>query len=291
MGLAPAAADGTARLGAELSSFKRYLRASNKAPLRISTYAKAVEGLAAYLSDNGMPTSPSVIRREHLESYLVSLHDRGHRPATVAQRYRSLQQFFRWLDEEGEVQGSPMANMKAPTVPEEPPPVLREEELRKLLRACEGQGFEERRDTAILRLLIDTGMRRGEAAGLKVTDVNFEVNCAGVMGKGRRPRACPFGNKTAVALDRYLGVRARRPGAKIEWLWLGKKGRLGESRGRTAAAETCRRGRARPSSVPTFVQAHMRTFDACRGNAEGRSHAAGRLALATDALAVRCLCR
>lgn len=229
MGSAAVAKDVSRPIGDELSSFTRHLQASNKAPLTIATYSKAVMGLSDFLSQTGMPLTPSAIRREHIESYLVALHERGHRPATVAQRFRSLQQFFRWLRDEGEIPESPMAKMRAPGVPEQPPPVLRDDELKRLLKACEGSGFEERRDTALLRLLIDTGMRRAEAAGLRVADVDFDDDVAVVMGKGRRARACPFGTKTALALDRYDRVRRRRPDASSEWLWLGKKGRLGES--------------------------------------------------------------
>lgn len=229
MSSAAVAEDVSRPIAEELSSFTRHLQAGNKAPLTITTYSKAVAALAEYLSRTGMPTAAAGIRREHVESYLVALHDRGHRPATVAQRFRSLQQFFKWLRDEGEVAESPMANMRAPLVPEQPPPVLRDDELKRLLKACEGQGFEERRDTAILRLLIDTGMRRAEAAGLRLKDIDFDDDVAIVMGKGRRVRACPFGKKTALALDRYDRVRRRRPDASSEWLWLGKKGRLGES--------------------------------------------------------------
>ena len=70
------------------------------------------------------------------------------RPATVAQRFRSLQQFFKWLAAEGEIRTSPMANMKPPAIPEEPPPVIDPDEMRRLLASCAGTDFEQRRDTA-----------------------------------------------------------------------------------------------------------------------------------------------
>jgi integrase/recombinase XerC len=47
------------------------------------------------------------------------------------------------------------------------------------------------------------------------------------MGKGRRPRACPFGHKTALALDRYLRQRKRQRQAELPHLWLGVNGRPG----------------------------------------------------------------
>jgi site-specific recombinase XerD len=55
------------------------------------------------------------------------------------------------LIDEGEITSNPMERMRSPTVPEDPPAVLSDAELRALLKACEGQGFVARRDTAIIR--------------------------------------------------------------------------------------------------------------------------------------------
>src|SRR5438128_558421 len=111
----------------ELDSFTRHLRAENKARSTVVTYAKAVEQLGDFLDRTGMPRDVATIRREHVEAFLVDLQVRGHRPATVAQRFRSLQQFFKWLADEGEVRESPMARMKVPAVPLEPPAILSED--------------------------------------------------------------------------------------------------------------------------------------------------------------------
>jgi len=218
-------------LQANLASFVRHLRAENKAPSTIVTYAKAVEQLDGFLAAprRRRPRLVADLRREDIEAFLVDRSEAGMRPATLSQRFRSLQQFFRWLAEEGEIERSPMATMHPPQVPETPPPVLREEELRRLLEACAGTSFDDRRDSAILRLFIDTGMRRAELAGLRLEDVDFDHEVALVLGKGRRPRACPFGHRTGQALDRYLRVRSRRADAHEPWLWLGKRGRLTET--------------------------------------------------------------
>ena len=51
-----------------------------------------------------------------------------------------------------------------------------------------------------------------------------------MFGKYRRARACPFGHKTALALNRYLRVRAEHPlAATTPALWLGKRGPLTEN--------------------------------------------------------------
>ena len=117
-----------------------------------------------------------------------------------------------------------MANMRPPQVPEDPPPVMSEDNLRALLKACEGQAFVDRRDMAIVRLFLDTGARRAEIAGLMVDDIDWTLNVILVKGKGGSQRACAFGRRPAAALDRYMRARARHPHADDPMLWLGRVG-------------------------------------------------------------------
>ena len=209
-------------------SFRRTLLAENKSPKTIKTYGEAVRLFSDFLARHGMPTSVASVHREHVEAFIANLLERF-KPATASNRYRALQVFFKWLVEEGEIKVSPMANMKPPRVPEEPPPVLSDDQLCRLLKACEGRDFETRRDMAIIRLFVDTGMRLSELSGLKVDDIDFEANVAIVLGKGRRPRACPFGRKMALALDRYLRSRAQHRDAARPELWLGHAGPMTSS--------------------------------------------------------------
>lgn len=89
--------------------------------------------------------------------------------------------------------------------------------------------FENRRDEAIIRLFVDTGMRAGELAGLRVSDVDREQQVVHVVGKGSRGRACPYGAKSADALRRYMRARARHACAASEALWRGKKAPLSDT--------------------------------------------------------------
>jgi site-specific recombinase XerD len=197
-------------------------------PRTIDSYMEAVRLFSRFLEDRGMPTQAGTIRREHIEAFLADVLERF-KPATAANKFRSLQQFFKWLSEEGEIPESPMRNMRPPHVPEEPVPLLSEDELRRLFKSCEGRLFEDRRDNAIVSLFLDTGMRRNELATLRQSDIDFDLSVALVMGKGRRPRAAPFGRKTAVALDRYLRARAGHPLAHLPDLWLGQRGPITNS--------------------------------------------------------------
>ena len=118
-----------------------------------------------------------------------------------------------------------MARMHPPIVPEQPVPVLTMDQLRALLAGCKSNAVLDRRDAAIIRLLVDTGGRLGEVAGLTLQDVDFENDVIHVMGKGRRGRALPFGQQTGVALGRYLRVRARDQWQARPEVWPSEKNR------------------------------------------------------------------
>jgi site-specific recombinase XerD len=227
---------GAADIGANLAAFGRSLRAGGRSPLTVKSYAEGITQMDGFLAERGMPRAVASLRREHIESFIEDLLGRL-RPATAANRYRSCQQFFRWLVDEGEIAGSPMTKMHPPTVPEEPPVVLREADKEALWKATAGTAFEERRDRVILRLFLDSGMRLAELAGLRWSptdrddcDIDDDLMVAHVLGKGRKRRAAPYDKVAAKELDRYI-LRARpdHPHADLPWLWLGKRGRLSAS--------------------------------------------------------------
>src|SRR5689334_12007236 len=111
-------------------SFQRGLLAENLSPRTIHSYMDAVEQLGAFLAARGMPTTVASLTREHVETFIGDQAARF-RPNTASARYRGLQRFFRWAVEEGEVPASPMQNMHPPKVPEEPPPVLSDADLKR----------------------------------------------------------------------------------------------------------------------------------------------------------------
>jgi site-specific recombinase XerD len=233
-------------------SFELSLRAGNKSPRTVRTYLESIEQLTRFLEASGMPVDVAAIRREHIEAFVVDLLERARvRPSTASIRYRALQQFFKWAETEGEITGNPMARMIPPKVPEDPPPVLRDEQLSALMKACSGTSFEDRCDAAILRLFIDTGMRRAELAGLTVEAIDLRLRIATVIGKGRRSRACPFGHRTAQTLDRYARSRARHRLAWKDELWLGAQGPLTDN----GIAQIVRR-RARAAGIDERVNLH-----------------------------------
>jgi site-specific recombinase XerD len=215
----------TAAIDALLPSWELSLAAQNKAPSTLACYGIDARAFVDWLVANGRDLSVTGITKHDVEGHLA---DRAKRckAATVARSYRSLQQFWRWAAEEGEVTASPMAGMRPPAVPVQPVPIMTDDQMRRLLDTCKGTTFADRRDNAIIRLFVDTGIRLAELTGLSIDDVDLRIRVCEVMGKGRRTRMAPFGHKTAAAIDRYLRTRRTHPHADSPQLWLGEQGPL-----------------------------------------------------------------
>lgn len=218
--------------------WQRSLRAAGKAKTTVDLYMRHVRYLTVWLDERGGPLDPAEIGKADLETYFAELAERRTRrngvegervkPAYVAAQYRSLQQFWKWLETEDELgdNPNPFVKMHPPHVPEQPVPVLPDDAVRALLATCSGREFEQLRDHAIIRLFLDTGVRVSGMAGVTVDDVDFETDTVRVVLKGGRDHVLPFGTKTSDALRRYRRARNREPRAhRFDAFWLATRGR------------------------------------------------------------------
>ncbi|MFD6874491.1 MULTISPECIES: tyrosine-type recombinase/integrase [unclassified Streptomyces] len=221
-------------LSPDVASWVRSLRARNLAENTLTIYSRAGAGLADYLltaykpaATKGRPAPAALddVHREHVEAYLVALKERTS-AASANQQFRSLKTFFNWLVDEEEMDRSPMRTMKPPAVPEVEVPIIPDDAMRQLLKACSGKAYKDRRDTAILMVFIDTGVRLSELTERTIEDLDLDLMVLRVVGKGRRPRTVPFGRTTALALDRYLRALAKHRGRAAkpaDPLWWGER--------------------------------------------------------------------
>ena len=204
--------------------FESTLSARNLSPRTIDNYLAAAEAFASFCDDRFGELRLDEVTAQHINAYTASQLD-AHSWSTAATRFRCLQQFFRFT-EALYLDTSPMAGLRPPKVTESPVPVLRDHELTKMLHACAGDAFRDRRDLAMLRLFIDAGIRRDELATMTIDAINHHDHLIVITGKGQRVRAISYGNATAEALDRYLHARTNHPHQTSRRLWLGTRGPL-----------------------------------------------------------------
>ena len=179
----------------------------------------------------GMPADVEEVDAEHLRAFLLAEERRTSAPS-AAVHFRNLRVFFGWLAREGErTNPNPMDRVDPPKVTKQAKPFFEDEELAALLKTCEGASFQDRRDMAIVRILIDTeelspAWRTCAMTWTKdaANDVFLTQRRLRIRLKGGDETWVPIGKKAASALDRYLRARARHPEASSPWLWLGHQG-------------------------------------------------------------------
>jgi site-specific recombinase XerD len=219
-------------LAEQAHGFLRSLRAQKRSVNTQDTYLRGVLELDKFLAANDYPREVQKIKRGHVEEFLQAQLAQ-HKPATASIRYSGLHRFFAWCVAEQEIAVTPMGNMLPPRIPETLPMVITEQQVEAILNSCRSPGqrptFRQRRDEAILRVLIDCGIRRMECANLTVSDINLDEETLLVrLGKGAKTRTVTFSPQTAIAIDRYLRqARSKHRNAETTAaLWLGPNGAL-----------------------------------------------------------------
>ncbi len=132
------------------------------------------------------------------------------RPVSIHAYYRVLRALFNWLIEDEAIEFNPMQRIKPPVVRTEVKQPLPEESLHALLKASKASQNPQRNE-AIIRMLVDTGLRRAELCSLKTQDVDFTARSLRVLGKGNKFRMCYLSPATVRVLSKHLRKDPRQP--------------------------------------------------------------------------------
>ena len=251
-----------APIAALLASWDYSLDGRKLSPNTRYVYIKTGRAFAAYLAEHGLPVTVETIEAPHVRAFLAYEADRTS-AISAHQHFRNLRVLFKWLAKEGERQApDPMARVDPPKVSRKVKGILSEDDLAALLKVTSGPGFEDRRDHAIIRIFIDTGVRVSGLAGVKMADVKLGAKEINVTLKGGDEHVVPIGRKAAAAVDRYIRVRARHSfGEASDWLWLGTAGRDPGHFGTAGIQDMLeRRGRQAGLAVKLTPHYFRRTF-------------------------------
>ena len=211
------------------------LRADGKTADTLRTYDRGARLFVRWLDNK----APDDVSRRDVEKWLVSLMEAGQSESTRRLRLMTLRSLFGFIVDEPNppLTVNPAIGIKAPVAELPLVDIVPDEDLAALLKTCDTT-FLGLRDTAIVRMLVATGLRRGELVGLDVDDLDLRHQVLSVMGKGGKPRMVSIGgSKTPLALSRYLRARRTHPRHADPALFLGYNGRISGA----AVAEMLRR--------------------------------------------------
>jgi integrase/recombinase XerD len=211
-----------------VDSFLDYLRVERGASDHtIAAYRADLQQYLDYLHHSNGLISWAQVDAANLGAYFISLQDRLYASATLARKIAAMKSFFAFLQDEGIVQGDPLAQISPPRIGMTLPNALSVEDVTLLLMCAQGeQTVEGRRDWAILQVLYGAGLRVSELVGLNIRDADLEQGLIRCVGKGGKERLVPLHDQAVASLKEYIDQyrREMRPSLSDPALFLGRRG-------------------------------------------------------------------
>lgn len=141
-----------------------------------------------------------------MKSYEHELYAAGYKPGSVRSHVKIVQLFFNFCVENELIQTSPARTMK-PGKPSRRDAETKAATPRELALMLDYTRYDLRVN-ALVAFIAQSGVRAGEAAGLRVDDIDFESNTAKIMGKGSIRRIVIFGRGAGGSIQKWLEARA-----------------------------------------------------------------------------------
>lgn len=196
--------------------FVGFLKANKKASATILAYGKDIEQLGSFLALQQIAKLDQITTGD-LDSFLKSLQKDGYTLKSVSRKLNSIKTFYRFLRGGSSIENDPSLAIAHPKYEVKPPRILSRMEYRALRDACR----DDIRISAIVELLLQTGVRIGELANIELSDIkNDEIYVKAF--ESHVDRSVPLNKAAKQALDKYL---VSRPKSQSKSLFITKTGR------------------------------------------------------------------
>lgn len=148
-----------------------------------------------------------------LRKFLSALKEKNLKSRTVARKLSTLRSFFGFLNREGFLKNDPTVSLSSPKLDRRLPIFLTEDEVTKLIDSPDPKEQSGLRDRAVLETFYSTGVRISELVGLNLGHIDFFGAVIKVMGKGKKERMVPIGDRALKAIRDYLEHRKQQSDA------------------------------------------------------------------------------
>jgi len=187
----------------QLKAFLAYLATERGLAVNsLHAYRRDLEDADRYFTEHGCDLMRA--GADDHRYYLQDVTRRGRRTKTVARRVAALRVFLRWREGNGEDVQEILQQIDRPKPERSLPTVLSRSQVNRLIGAPDPESSFYFRDVAILELLYASGLRATELCELPMKNLNVDVGCVRVFGKGSKERIVPVGRAALEAITRYL---------------------------------------------------------------------------------------
>ena len=153
----------------------------------------------AYLSDLSIWTAwcrrnsrdPLDVQADAVSRFLLEAQIEGRKKSSVQRLGAVLRSFAKFLQYDGQTDKVPRL-APLPSREEKLPEILNENEIQRIINACEDGTALGKRDRAYIELAYGAGMRASELCGLRLRDLDPGSGILYARGKGDQERAVPY---------------------------------------------------------------------------------------------------
>lgn len=192
-----------------IKQYEVHNKTEGKTPKTVLWYNELLGLFYRWLKSQQMPTTLDFMDEDVVRLFILDLQERpglrGPKMSThsVANRVGGLRTFFGWLSHKGYTEGHLLEELRSPKKAELIIEPLNLDEINRIFSAMNPATALGGRNTALVSLMLDCGLRVSEEANLKEDDLHLDSRYLKVMGKGSKERMISFGVSCQKALLQY----------------------------------------------------------------------------------------
>ena len=195
--------------------FIKYLESQNKSSFTIVAYKKDLEQFSGYLTSIEIQDIREV-KKENINGFINKLIADSYTKKSASRKLNSIRTFFRYLKNDGIINQNPSLEVSHPKYTSAPPRIFTKLEYRALRDLTK----EDPRTYALIEILLQTGVKIGELAEIRLEDIKEATIFIRPYGK-TIPREIPFNKAVKKSVDDYIKIR---PSSKDNHLFITRTG-------------------------------------------------------------------
>jgi len=196
--------------------FTKFLKDKKHSNSTVVAYGKDIDQLISFLEELKKNQIHEVIK-EDIEAFLAKMGKNGYTPKSISRKINSTRTFYRFLKVNEYITDDPSLLVSHPTYQLAPPRILNPTEYRALRDAARN----DPRMYAVIELLLQTGIRIGELAKLKLSDIKND-NLRIAPFEKHEERTVPLNRRAKEALSSYIKIR---PSVEEQTIFITKSGK------------------------------------------------------------------
>lgn len=184
-----------------IDRFINHLKSQGKSDFTIIAYRKDLEQFVGFLTSREKSDIRD-IKKDDIDGFIAKLLAENYTKKSASRKLNSIRTFFRFVKNEGIIEQNPSLDVAHPKYTQTPPRIFSKLEYRALRDLAK----EDPRTYALVEILLQTGIKIGELANLKLDDVQAGALRISAYGK-TLTREVPLNKAVKKAIDDYLKGR------------------------------------------------------------------------------------